>query len=69
MKIEKKVWIIEGTHQHIRDWYICWHEFFDTSKKAQDRITELGWRNQGLKNEDGTKAKFRVRRYTLQSLP
>lgn len=62
------IWLIEGTGNNIRDWYVCWHEFFDTRFEALDKIDKLGWRKQGLLNEDRTKTRFRVRRYKLIAL-
>lgn len=61
----KKVWLIECTSNNIRDWYICWHEFFDTRSEALDKLNELGWKKRTLLNRDGSKTRYRVRRYQL----
>ena len=60
-----KKWFLESTSKNVHSWYICWHEFYDTKNEAEDRLEELEWKSQGFLNDNGTKAKFRTKRWEI----
>lgn len=58
-------WFLESTDTKDNDWYVCWHEFFDSKEEAQDKLDALGWEGHRLNGENGKPIKFRVKNHRL----